>query len=118
MINVNVSIDRDKREFSLSVKGHAGQAEAGQDIVCASASILAYTAAQIVLLADKDGELAETPTVDLESGDATISCRAKDDDIFVNMSHIIYTIAIGYRLLVEKYPQYVKLIIDGRDFSP
>ncbi len=118
MITVTVSADRDNRECSLLVKGHAGYAEEGKDIVCASASILTYTLAQIVLLADEDGELAETPTVDLESGDATISFRSKNDEIFANMSHTIFTISVGYRLLAQEHPQYVKLFIDGEDFSP
>ena len=118
MITANISIDIDKRECSLLVKGHAGQAEIGNDIVCASASILTYTLAQIVLFADEDGELAETPTVDLKSGDATISFRSKNDEIFANMLPTIFTISVGYRLLAQEHPQYVKLIIDGRDFSP
>ena len=115
MITVNVSINRDKRECSLLVKGHAGQANIGQDIVCASASILAYTVAQVIKIMDESGELADHPTLDLDSGDATVSCRAKDDAIFMDILQTFYTIAIGYRLLAHNYPQFVDISIDGED---
>lgn len=114
MITVNISIDRDKRECSLLVKGHAGQAEIGKDIVCASASILACTVAQIVCTAKDNEELADDPTVIVESGDTTISCRAKDDIIFRDLLQTFYTATIGYVILENKHPQYVEVIYDGK----
>ena len=115
MITVNVTIDRDKRECSLTVKGHAGQADIGKDIICASASILAFTAAQIVDAMRLNEELADQPTLDLGSGDTTISCRAKDDAIFMDLLQTFYTVAVGYKLLVHNHPQFVELTIDGED---
>lgn len=112
MITVNVSVDRDKRECSLSVKGHAGQAEIGKDIVCASASILACTVAQVVCTAKDNEELADDPTVIVESGDTTISCRAKDDIIFRDLLQTFYTAMIGYMIIETKHPQYVETNYD------
>ena len=112
MITVNVSIDRDKREFSLSVKGHAGYAEEGKDIVCASASILAYTIAQVIKNMGDNGDLTEPPTLELNGGDANIVCRAKNDDLYADLVADFYVIKIGYMLLAHNYPQYVE-IIDG-----
>ena len=117
MIKVTYAYDRDKRECSLTIKGHAGQAEIGQDIVCASATILAYTIAQTVKLMDEKGELAEPPILDLESGDATIVCRAKDDDLYAQMAQSFLTIKIGYLLLQHNYPQFVEIIDDKDDKS-
>ena len=39
-------------KISLTIEGHADQAEYGKDIVCSACSILAYTVAQFV----KDAE--------------------------------------------------------------
>jgi uncharacterized protein YsxB (DUF464 family) len=112
MIKVKFTYDRDKRECSLTVDGHAGQAEMGKDIVCASASILAFTIAQVVTLMDRHGDLEEPPTLDLENGDATIVCRAKDDYLFAELMQDFFVIKTGYQLLAYNYPQYVEFI-DG-----
>lgn len=112
MIQVKYTYDRDKRECSLIVKGHAGYAEAGKDLVCASASILAFTIAQIIKSMHHHGDLADTPTLDLEDGDATIVCRAKDDYLFAEMMQDFFVIRTGYALLALNYPLYVEFI-DG-----
>ena len=112
MITVNISIDRDKRECSLLVNGHAGQAMIGEDIVCASASILAYTIAQVIKGMEHHGDLSETPTLKLESGDAIISCRAKDDYLFSELMQDFFVIRTGYTLLAHNYPLYVDFTDD------
>ena len=112
MIKVKYTYDRDKRECSLLVEGHAGQADIGQDIICSSASILAYTIAQIVKVMDEHGDFAEPPTLDLDRGDATIVCRAKDDDLYAQLSQSFFTVNIGYLLLQHNYPQFVEIIDD------
>lgn len=112
LIKVKFSYNRDKRECSLTVKGHAGQADVGHDIICASASILAYTIAQVIKSMEHHGDLIEPPTIELENGDATIVCRAKDDYLFSEMMQDFFVIRIGYLLLEQNYPLYVEFI-DG-----
>ena len=109
MINVVFEADREGRKLSLTVKGHAGQAEVGQDIVCASASILAYTLAQIFKTMDAHGDFAEAPTLDLESGDTVISCVAKDDDIYAEAMYSLFVVQVGYSLLAYNYPDFVDI---------
>ncbi len=109
MIDVRFTEDKKSGEFSLKVKGHAGQAESGKDIVCSAASILAYTVAQIVTYADKAGKLKETPQIELNDGDAIIKCipvPAYRDEIFFSY----HTAEVGYDLLAHKYPQYINSI--------
>ena len=113
MIRIHIRYDRDSREASLELKGHAGQAEVGQDIVCASASILAYTVAQIVEAMHHHGDFASPPTILLDSGNATILCKAKDDDIYAEVLHTFFVVQTGYRLLAHNYPQFVELITDA-----
>ena len=113
MLTVSFNFDRDKREASLCIKGHAGQAKIGQDIVCASASILAYTVAQIIKAMDSHKDLEETPTINLEHGDGIVSCRAKDDYLYSEVLHTFFVAQTGYTLLAHNYPQYVQIITDG-----
>ena len=114
MIQVKYTYDRDKRECSLLVKGHAGYAEVGKDLVCASATILAYTIAQVIKGMEHHGDLVEPPTLDLESGDATIVCRAKDDYIFSEMMQDFFVIRTGYAVLAYNHPDYVQIITDDK----
>ena len=114
MIKVKFAYDKDKRECSLLLKGHAGQAEVGKDIICSSASILAYTIAQVIKAMDHHGDLVEHPTLELENGNATIVCRAKDDYLFSEMMQNFFVIRTGYALLAHNYPQYVQLITDDK----
>ncbi len=112
MIKVTYSKDRDKRECFLRVNGHAGQAEIGKDIVCASASILTYTVAKEIKDMELRGQLAQTPRIELESGDAVIECKAASADAYEEILHTFYVVCIGYRLLAQNYPQYVEYLAD------
>ena len=109
MIEVVYTHDRESRECSLRVTGHAGQAEHGHDIVCASASILAYTIAQEMRNMKILGMLEDSPTIELDSGDATIVCKARNDKVYDQMERAFYLACVGYNLLEHSYPQYVKL---------
>lgn len=112
MIHVKIGYRTEGRECFLRVEGHAGQADVGRDIVCASASILAYTMAQIVKAMDAHKDFAEPPVIKLDSGDAEILCRAKDDYIFAEMVQDFFVIKTGYELLAHNYAQYVQLTTD------
>ena len=115
MITATFSSNDETRELCLTVKGHAGQASLGQDIVCASASILAYTVAQIIRTMEHHGDLEGKALIEMGNGDATISCRCKDDAIYAEASHTYFVARVGYSLLVHNYPQFVELKTDGED---
>lgn len=109
MISAVFESNRELRKLSLTVKGHAGHSEVGRDIICASASILAYTLAQIFKTMDAHGDFAEAPTLDLESGNTVISCVAKDDDIYAEAMYALFVVQVGFSLLAYNYPQFVEL---------
>ena len=112
MIKIDFKYDMKAREFSLTVNGHAGQAEIGQDIVCASASILAYTLAQVILKKHLIGFLEDAPSIILGGGDATVSCKAREG-CECDIGECFSVIETGYMLLAHNYPQFVELITDG-----
>lgn len=116
MIKVNYQYDREARKISLLVKGHAGQADVGKDIICASASILSYTAAQIVKSMERHGDLCGEPTLKLIEGNAEITCEAKDEYIFSELLTMLFAITTGYTLLAHNYPQY--LHFKNQDVTP
>lgn len=109
MITVKFAMVEEYHHIQMSLKGHAGQAEHGQDIVCASASILAYTVAQIVMAMEQHGDLEGKPLINLNEGDAMISCRCRDPDVFSELVHTFFVAHVGYLLLAHNYPEYVSL---------
>jgi uncharacterized protein YsxB (DUF464 family) len=94
--------------LSLLIEGHAGQADIGKDIVCASCSILAYTVAKIVNDANDHGGLESSPIVNLDSGGALILCDPNKDR-YAEIRHAYEVVQEGYALLAENYPQYVEV---------
>ena len=102
---IKVTFTESGQKLSLRLKGHARYAEHGKDIVCASASILAYTLSYVV--GRLDGvELIE----DIRSGNTTIECECKDPNTFKSLRDAFHFTEVGYALLQRNYPQYVRLI--------
>lgn len=99
--------------ISLSIKGHAGAAEVGQDIVCASASILAYTVAQLVKDYSASDMLKKKPTIMLKKGSSTVTCSPKNE-YYDEVKHSFYVVLTGLSLLAHNYPQYVVLEMFGQ----
>ena len=92
------------QKLALWLEGHAGYAEQGKDIVCASASILAYTLASIVESFGVDY------TISLEEGDTVIECETNDRETFIGLKNAYHYTLVGYALLEQNYPQYVSLL--------
>lgn len=75
----------------LKLSGHAGYAPSGSDIVCAAASILAYTLAE---------------------GGAEIEERSDGGMYITGNRRGMELIAGGYRLLAENYPKNVRFEVN------
>lgn len=112
MIEVEIR-ETNKGSFTLSLKGHAGAADIGQDIICASATTLAYTAAQYIKDMSKMDKLNSKPTLILKKGNAKVTCTPKDD-YYDECRQAYLVIATGFNLLAENYPEYVTLKMFGR----
>ena len=99
--------------ISLSIKGHAGAAETGKDIICASASILVYTAAQLVEGYGKSNMLNSKPILIIKKGRATVTCSPKKR-YYDEVKHSFYVVQAGLSLLAYNYPQYITLEMFGK----
>jgi uncharacterized protein YsxB (DUF464 family) len=118
MVVAKFGMDASRLVVSLHVKGHAGQNTPGNDIVCASASILAYTLAQNIKMSEERGHLKYSPKIKLKEGDSIITCRAKDEETYAEILHTFLVIQTGYMLLAHNYPQYVAVEMFGQAEEP
>ena len=111
MIHARIKINKDS--LNLSIKGHAGAAEEGKDIVCASASILAYVVAQTITDLRKKRMLKNPPIIILRKGCSIISCKPMECCYDVAKYAFIYA-KTGLELLQHNYPDYVSLTTVGK----
>ena len=89
----------------LTVTGHANSAEPGKDLVCASASMLAYTlAANVANMAD-NGQVRQ-PIIKNNEGDAEISCNPRHN-LKNTVTLVFDSICVGFELLAHNYPEYI-----------
>lgn len=107
MIKVIYHRDRNR----VSVTGHANSGEKGHDLVCASASILAYTLASFVKNM-KDSDQVRTVKVELKEGDALICCEPPRK-YKSSVTLVFDSLCGGFDLLSKNYPDYVSFEIRG-----
>ena len=89
----------------LTVSGHAESAEKGHDLVCASASVLAYTlAANVANMAD-NGQVRE-PIMEMEEGNTVVSCKPRSN-LKASVTLVFDSICVGFDLLAHEYPEYI-----------
>lgn len=103
---MHVEFSRCGGTYVLHMTGHAGQAEAGHDVVCAAATILCYTAAQTALDLYEQGKLRKKPRVDVDRGDATVTLCPRQDAAGEVLA-ALRTVETGFALLSHHYPGYV-----------
>ena len=94
MIRVSYS----PRALTLRVEGHAYRGRPGEDIVCAAASMLAYTAGYMLVQAEERGEARDVVTV-YDRGLAQISARAANAACARRLKRSFADICAGFRLL-------------------
>lgn len=108
MVKAEFFTNKEAGSITLKLSGHAGQAKKGEDIVCAAASILAYTVAQALQFMYEEGDLQKKPHLKLEEGDTIIVAKPKAES-YAEALHTFFVAQVGYHLLSRNYPQYVSL---------
>lgn len=100
---INVTYHRDHNH--VRIVGHAQSGEVGHDLVCASASILAYTLASFAQNA-REAKQVDNHKISLQEGDALIRCTApkryKD-----SITLVFDSICGGFEILAKNYPDNV-----------
>lgn len=111
MVTVTIKHDPTNRELCIEAKGHAGYGKRGEDIVCASVSILMYTLEQAVYALHESGGLSGEHEMRsfFDDGIASVACKCSAPEAHAEAKKIYSTIESGFLLLSENYPQYVRL---------
>lgn len=93
----------------MTLKGHAGAAPKGEDLICASATMLAYTAAQAVqILYEQEGKLKRKPKISIKEGSATVIATPTEEG-YAEVLHTFKVVQCGIHVLAHNYPQHLRL---------
>lgn len=92
-----------RKKDGISIKGHANYAPKGQDIVCASVSVLAQTLIQSIeeLTADRIDYSMRPGKIKIKYWSLSLSDETKA---------LISSFFIGANGIAEQYPEYVTVI--------
>ncbi len=103
---ITVSIYRTNDDISgFIVEGHSDYVEEGMDIVCASVSILSYTALNSINLVA--GIEPEFISYDVDEDTGLMSLRTLSNN---DKTDVIYrSFMVGIELLLEDYSDYITL---------
>lgn len=90
-------------DYDLIIQGHAGYSDAGNDIVCAGVSAIAYT---LLGFLDNHSDDIESISAQVKSGDLCIRCSGGEK------VRLAYDMAlIGIQQIAMKYPRHVQVTI-------
>ena len=98
----------DNGSIHMTLKGHAQAAPKGEDLICASATMLAYTVAQALQFLNEQGMLKRKPKISLREGSATIIAIPTEEG-YAPVLHTFWVAQCGIHVLQHNYPQNVKL---------
>ena len=114
MLVARFEMDEEKRSACLRLQGHAQAGKAGQDIICAGASMMAYELAQCLKVMRERGLLRYEPVCKMREGNTLISCKAKESGWAETLVHFLHT-QTGFYLLAHHYPSFVAVEMLGND---
>lgn len=102
-------VEYDRAALSLTMEGHAGAGEPGEDLVCAALSALMMT------LERRMEETAERtmPIVKRTPGFFAIRCAPEEDEALCR--ECFDTVAAGIAVLAENRPDHVTLTLMGEE---
>lgn len=95
-----IEITYDRRYYSVTVKGHAGAAEPGHDIVCAGVSALVYA------LCTRGSIRFHAQCDNLTGGDDFVRCYPRQGEEAL-CREMLETGMTGLRAIARTYPEYV-----------
>jgi uncharacterized protein YsxB (DUF464 family) len=92
----------------MTINGHADTAPKGEDLICAAATMLAYTVAQAVQFMYENDQLKIKPKVYFDDGKAIV-IATPTEDAYAEALHTFWVAQCGAHVLAHNYPQNVKL---------
>lgn len=101
-----IKVDRHNSHFSIEISGHANYAPRGQDIVCSGISLLSFMINELIT---NEGQVI---TNIMEDGYCYFIFVLDKETSIASMN----TIASGFRMLSEAYPNYVSFTSTDVDY--
>lgn len=108
MVKIHFWQEKDKGSIHMKVQGHSNTAPRGEDLVCASATMLVYTVAQAMTFMYEQGQLECKPKVKIREGKAVIVAKPKEDYL-AEVLHTFWVAQCGAHVLACNYPDFVSL---------
>ena len=102
-----IDVTYDRKEHTVTVKGHAYSVSTGNDPVCAGVSALTCTLAAAVENMALAGKVFD-PITSLTSGYAKISCGSYPNSKAAIIL-IFDTLCLGFAILAQAYPANIRL---------
>ena len=93
----------DRKNCTLEVRGHAGNNVPGEDVVCAAASALAFTAVACA----QDNSEKYIPSIAVYGDTVRIACSPLKSYV-TPCRRMLETVFTGFELLAESYPDNVR----------
>ena len=94
MITINITDD------TIKIRGHAGYAPRGQDIVCAGVTALTQTLVESI-----DGLTGNAIKYDMSPGRVDIEIKDPDEDAQLLMDSFF----VGVEMIADEFPEYIRV---------
>lgn len=107
-----VTISRNTTRLKIRIEGHAGYAEKGKDIICASLSTIVSQMLMVKQIYDPQEQVIIKQNEEKALIEFIIPCRMHERFFFA-----LKAISFGFTTLAVDYPQFVKLIGTIDDIS-
>ena len=89
---------------SVRLIGHAGQNDAGYDLICAAASALF-----IAVCNGLEEYVGIIPDIRLQSGDSELKMKTEDDINNIQVQTLLHTLLIAMRGMQQEHPEYISV---------
>lgn len=100
---VRIELKEDGGAYELTAKGHADYAPSGNDIVCASVSILIFTLIETI----DEADLLEPSVVAVKKGDTLV--RVRPNSAAKGKIHAVFkVISTGFEILQKNFEKNIK----------
>ena len=104
---MQIDFQQERGQIQVRIRGHAGYAPAGEDIVCAAASMLGALLEETLLRENTQGGLRFL-SVQKSNGVLELDFSPTLSG-WSRLSPVLEAVEHGFRLLADQYPSYVSL---------
>lgn len=116
MIKATIQKDENQRSIILKMSGHANAGPAGEDVVCAGASTLLYTLAQMSMFFYHLKKLRKKPTIKFGEKETLVVVSPKKD-FSGEIESAFFFMQTGLALLADNYPRCFDVTVFGKHYG-